>query len=119
MDTDEREKTYKKEHLKLKKLIKAVVDDEDFKKVEGLVENAAFMRASLLELQDEIRTHGYVESYQNGENQFGMKDSVYVRTYNSMVKNYTSLMKTLTGMLPMEAKAAEDTFGAFLGGGKA
>lgn len=67
---------------------------------EKLIENAAFMAVTLNELQGIINVKGYIEEYQNGENQFGTKKSSEVDIYNTMIKNFNTTMKQLIDMLP-------------------
>lgn len=77
--------------------------DKDTKKsVESLIEEAAFMAASLYELREIINRKGYTEEYQNGANQKGVKKCSEVEIYNTMVKNYMSTIKQLTDLLPKE-----------------
>lgn len=96
--------------------------DKDAKKsVESLIEEAAFMAASLYELRGIINRKGYTEEYQNGANQRGVKKCSEVEIYNTMVKNYMSTIKQLTDLLPKEAgKEVEknDGFEAFVIGRK-
>ena len=68
--------------------------------VKSLIENAAFMAVTLQDLQAIINVKGAVEKYQNGANQHGVKKSSEVEVYNSMIKNYSSVMKQLTDLLP-------------------
>ena len=90
-----------------------VADDQVIQdKIDGLVHEAAFLRASLIELKDQIRTHGYVESYQNGANQSGMKDSCYVKAYNNLLKSYTTVCKLLNDYSPAAAILKDDGFDA-------
>ena len=65
-----------------------------------LIENAAFMRIVLEDLQEIIKNEGVTESYQNGANQFGIKQSASLQSYNSLIKNYAAVIKTLDKMLP-------------------
>lgn len=65
-----------------------------------LIQNAAFMRVTLDDLQEIITKEGPVDSYQNGANQSGMKQSAALQAYNALVKNYASVIKRLTDMLP-------------------
>ena len=68
--------------------------------ISPLVQNAAFMRIALDDLQEIITKEGPVESYQNGANQSGMKQSAALQAYNALVKNYAAVIKRLTDMLP-------------------
>ena len=65
-----------------------------------LIQNAAFMRVALDDLQEIIAKEGPVESYQNGANQSGMKQSAALQAYNALVKNYASVIKKLFDELP-------------------
>ena len=65
-----------------------------------LIQNAAFMRVTLEDLQEIIADQGAVEAYQNGENQYGMKQSAALQSYNSLIKNYAALEKNLFNLLP-------------------
>lgn len=95
----EKNKQIKKEVKKLKDLYKDLEKDrKEF--AESLIENAAFMIVSLDELAAEINVNGYTTEYKNGENQFGQKKSPAVETYNTMIKNYASIMKVLEDLLP-------------------
>lgn len=69
-----------------------------------LIQNAAFMRVTLDDLQEEIEKNGVVEKYQNGQNQFGYKQSSALQSYNSLIKNYAAVNKTLSMMMPREDK---------------
>ena len=42
--------------------------------------------------------------YQNGANQWGKKKSAEADVYNTMIKNYTAIIKTLTDMAPPAPK---------------
>lgn len=88
------------------------------KSVSSLIDNAAFMAASLEELRMIINVKGYTEVYQNGENQKGIKKSAEVDIYNNLSKNYMSIMKQLLDLLPKTEAlaAAKDEFGDFVAG---
>ena len=72
--------------------------------IKPLLQNAAFTLIVLQDLQEEIARSGPVESYQNGENQHGLKPSSALTAFNSTIKNYSSLIKNLTGFLPTVPK---------------
>lgn len=79
--------------------------DENKKAViNPLVQNAAFMRVTLDDLQKIISEQGPVEHYQNGEHQFGVKQSAALQSYNALVKNYASVIKTISGFLPLSQR---------------
>ena len=70
------------------------------KSVSSLVDEAAFMAASLYELREIINRKGYTEEYQNGASQSGVKKCSEVEIYNQLIKNYMSIIKQLTDLLP-------------------
>lgn len=108
-------KTIKKELTKLKKIFKGIEPDKE-KIVEKLISNAAFMAASLEELQDIINEKGYTEEYQNGANQFGVKKCSEVEIYNTMIKNYSSVIKQLVDLLPNGGASGGDELLDFISG---
>lgn len=69
-----------------------------------LIQNAAFMRVTLDDLQEIIAEQGPVEQYMNGANQYGMKQSAALQSYNIVVKNYAAVIKNLFGLLPPEKR---------------
>ena len=87
------------EMRKLKRIFKEIPENKK-KIVEKLIDNAAFMAEQLGHLQTDIEEKGYISEYQNGENQFGTKKSPEVEVYNTMIKNYTTVIKTLCDLLP-------------------
>ena len=100
----------RKNSKELKKLKKIFKDIEPGKRqtVEKLISNAAFMAESLDALQEIIQEKGFVEEYQNGANQYGVKKCSEVEIYNTMIKNYSSIIKQLVDLLPNEAKSSGD-----------
>lgn len=86
------------------------------KSVSSLVDEAAFMAASLYELRTIINEKGYTEEYQNGENQKGVKKCSEVEIYIQLSKNYMAIIKQLTDLLPKQAPAEKsDGFDSFVG----
>ena len=104
-----------KELAKLKKIFKDI-EPQKQKTVEKLISNAAFMAESLDELQDIIREKGFTEEYQNGANQYGMKKCSEVEIYNTMIKNYTSVVKQLVDLLPDGGASGGDELLDFISG---
>lgn len=94
--------------LKKLKLIFKDIEPNKQKIVEKLISNAAFMAESLEELQEAIREKGFVEEYHNGANQSGLKKCSEVEIYNTMIKNYSSVIKQLTDLLPSDARTGGD-----------
>ena len=63
------------------------------------------MKVTLEDLQESIIMQGTTDEYQNGANQHGIKQSAQLQAYNSLIKNYANVIKTLSGLLPREKKA--------------
>lgn len=69
-----------------------------------LLQNAAFMKVTLEDLQGAINQNGVTDVYQNGANQSGTKASADLQAYNSLAKVYTALMDKLSKKLPVQIK---------------
>ena len=104
---DIKNKKIKKELSRFKKIFKDIPENRK-KLVEKTIENAAFMSVTLEELSIHIKTYGVKEKYQNGDNQYGYKESIESKTYNNMIKNYITIIKQLNDLLPDEKKINED-----------
>lgn len=103
----QKNKAIKKELNRLKKLFQDLPENK--KKIsEKLIDNAAFMSVSLEELKKDIILYGVKETYVNGKEQFGFKESIESKTYNITIKNYMAIIKQLNEMLPEEKKIDED-----------
>ena len=113
----DKDKEIKKELNKLNKIFKNI-DDDRKKIVENLIKNAAFMAVTLQELQEYIAEHGCTEEYQNGANQFGKKKSSEVEVYNSMIKNYSTIIKQLLDLAGDVGKEDKDDLMEFLSRGR-
>ena len=78
-----------------------------------MLDNAAFMAVTLEGLAKTISKKGCIEEYQNGANQSGIKKSTEVDVYNTMIKNYKSIVDTLLGLLPKNEVTDDDGFDEF------
>ena len=96
-------KQIKRELTRMKKMF-ANLPENEAKFVEPLLQNAAFMRVILEDLQAQIVENGCVEEYTNGENQGGKKMSAELSAYNTTVRNYNAVMVKLIERLPKEEK---------------
>ena len=70
--------------------------------LDGLIQNAAFMKVSLDDMQVDINKQGATDEYKNGREQFGTKASATISAYNSMIKNYNATMNELDKKVPAE-----------------
>ena len=80
------------------------IDGNQRAAVTPLIQNAAFMKVTLEDLQAAINADGTTDEYQNGANQYGVKQSAKLQAYNSLIKNYANVIKTLAQLLPPEKK---------------
>ena len=103
----EKNKIIKKEENKLKKLFKDLEENKK-KLAKSLIENAAFMSITLEDLKKDIVKYGVKETYVNGRDQYGFKESIESKTYNTMIKNYMNIIKQLNDMMPEQKKIDED-----------
>lgn len=97
-----------------KKKLKIILENMDEKTrstCERLTDEAAFMAATLEELRKIISRDGPVETYQNGENQKGLKKSAAVEAYDKMVNTYTKVTRQLVDMLPKTIKLCDENGG--------
>jgi hypothetical protein len=112
MNQADKDKLIKKEKAKLNKIFKTVEEDT-YKTVEQLINNAAFLSVTLMDLQDIINTNGIIETYQNGPDQSGTRISPAVTSYNKLITNYNAVVKTLLAINPQAAKV-DDGFAEFV-----
>ena len=73
--------------------------------VSPLIQNAAFEKVTLEDLQEQINTEGVTEIYTNGANQQGVKQSAALQSYVSLMKTYAAVIKTLAQLVPPEKRA--------------
>ena len=107
----------KSEIARLNKLFKDI-EPNKLKTAKKLIENAAFMAITLDDLQTAMNETGVISEYQNGENQWGTKKSPEVDVYNTMIKNYASIIKQLIDLAPEAAGAGNDLLSYVTGGKK-
>jgi hypothetical protein len=92
------------------KPIKVLIDAlPDAKKsiANGLLDKAVFMDDELTKLQKILKEKGWVEKYQNGATQSGLKKSSEADVYNAMIKNYNSTLKQISDLFPADGAAGE------------
>lgn len=84
----------------------------------SLIQNAAFMAISLQDLQEQIKADGWIEEYQNGENQHGKKPGSASQVYTKLISNYNAVIRELVKLLPSSdkelARIASDPMADFL-----
>lgn len=112
----EKGKIKEKEFCKMKEIFENIPKNKQ-SIVEKLIENAAFMAEQLDILQNEINEKGCVSTYQNGENQWGTKKSPEVEVYNTMAKNYASVIKQLLELVDETEQEDDELIGFLKGSG--
>lgn len=111
--TDNNYDRIKQERAKLDGIYKDL--PQDIKKTaDKLIDNAAFMAITLEDLAAIVTAKGCTETYQNGANQCGVKKSAEIDVYNTMIKNYKSVIDTLLGLRPKVEVTQDDGFESFV-----
>lgn len=80
-----------------------------------LIDREAFLLGQMIDLEKEIKRNGIKEVYQNGENQYGYKESTEYKCYVSLQKNYIQIIRQLTDLLPEAAAEELDEFEKMVG----
>lgn len=101
MKEETKRKRIEKELARISVYFKAV-DANQRAMAQPLLQNAAFMKVALEDMQELINTEGVTEEYRNGQTQYGEKPSSALQAYNATVKNYAAVIKALAQLLPKE-----------------
>ena len=72
----------------------------------ALIDRAAFITISLEDMEEQLNETGWVETYQNGESQFGLKKSAAADVHISLTKNLNAIVKQLLDLVPPAQKAS-------------
>ncbi|MBA2884769.1 hypothetical protein [Clostridium beijerinckii] len=113
----ERDKKIKQEINKIKKIFKDFQKDKT-KVLEGLINEAAFMKVSLEDTRADLIKKGLTELFEQGEQSFN-RERPEVRIYTTFMQRYSGVMKQLIDLLPVEVKKQEsDTLMEFIKKGK-
>ena len=69
--------------------------------IEGLINRAAFMRVTLEDMEKDLDEKGFVEEFSQSEKlEPYERERPVARLYNTMNKNYQSIIKQLSDLLP-------------------
>lgn len=93
--------------IKELKAIYAPLPEEKMSLALPLIENMVFIEFQMSDLQQVIQKEGFVDKYQNGNNQFGTKQSANLQSYNALVKSYNIINTRLENMLPKVTKKSK------------
>lgn len=98
-----------------RKLVSLLVDLEPERKkaAEGLIDECAFMRATLVQLRKYTDAEGLIDIMQQGSYKI-MREHPAMRTYATIITKYTAACKQLFDMLPSKPILPEgDDFDEF------
>ena len=101
----DKEKNIKQEINRIKKLYKEF-PKEKTKVLEGLINEAAFIKISLEELRENLLKNGFTEVFEQGEQRFN-RERPEVKIYTTFIQRYSNVMKQLIDLLPVEVKKEE------------
>lgn len=96
--TEEKAKKIKTELTRLKKVFKDLPEDKR-RIVGGLIQEAAFMRATLEETREIIDREGVIELFEQGSQRF-LREHPATKVYASLVNRYSAVIKQLIDLLP-------------------
>lgn len=111
-EIEAKEKMTRKEKRRLKSLLEDLEESKQ-KAADGLIDECAFMRATLSQYREYITEEGLIDVMQQGT--YAIKrEHPAVRSYNTMVQKYSAVCKMLFDMLPTKPiLTEEDGFDAF------
>ena len=111
--TVEKDKEIKREITRLTNLYKDV-DRVKRLTAKNLIEEAAFMKSTLKELKFLIDEKGPIDEMPQGEYSI-LREHPALKSYNTMVQRYSTIIKQLMDLLPKEQqKEIDDGFEDFL-----
>jgi hypothetical protein len=85
------------------------IPDDIMRIADGLIRRAAFMRITLEDYEADLDSGGYVELFSQSVNTDPYeRERPVARLYTTMNKNYQSIMKQLTDLVPKQAPKDED-----------
>lgn len=100
-----KEKKIKKETKRLMEVFKDL-EPNKLKTVDALIARAAYITVSLQELEEQLNRDGWVEEYNNGRLQSGLKKSAAAEVHISLTKNLNAIMKQLLDLVPPAQKSS-------------
>lgn len=96
----------KKEKARLMELFKDL-EPNKLQTCLALIDRAAFITISLEDVEAQLNDTGWVEPYQNGENQSGYKKSAAADVHISLTKNLNTIIKQLLELVPPAQKRSK------------
>lgn len=95
----------------LRKVFEAI-NDEKSKLALSLLDKAEFLEETLQELKARVKLDGVVTEMCQGDYTIE-RENPALKSYNTTVKNYTSVIKQLNDMLPTKEIVNDDGFEGF------
>lgn len=119
MSNKTKEERINKEIKRLKKIFSDLPENVQ-SLCEGLINRAAYMRVTLEDYEADMDANGYVEQFtQSKDTEPYERGRPVVSFYNTMAKNYQTIIKQLVERLPEDsAQEAVEEINAFISGGK-
>jgi hypothetical protein len=103
-----KEERIAKEERRLKRIYRDLPKDKT-SVADGLIRRASYMRTTLEDLEKDLDENGMWEMFSQSENQEPYeRERPAARLYNTINKNYQSIIKQLTDLLPKEVPKDED-----------
>ena len=103
------EKNIKKEYERLKQLF-SNVDETKAELVDQLLNEAAFMKVQLTNLQLQIRKYGAIQISNKG----AQRQTEAAKYYTKLVNSYGTVIKTLNSILAKNVTDDDDEFDLFM-----
>ena len=112
-----REEQISKEKRRLNSIYRNI-PKENKSIIEGLIQRAAYMRITLEWMEVDLDENGFVELFSQSEKTEPYeRERPIARLYNTMNKNYQSIIKQLSDLIPkQEVKVKDDGFDDFVNG---
>ena len=90
-------------------------NDNTSKLALSLLDKAEFLEETLQKLQEKVKQDGVVTTMCQGSYDID-RENPALKSYNTTIKNYTSVIKQLNDMLPVNQDSKDDEFDKFGGG---
>lgn len=94
--------------INLEQLKKQVDKDENINQpvAYDLIEELSFMKETMEELKNTVRTHGATYIFTQGEQSY-LKESPAMKSYNTTVSKYNATLKQLLSLLPQDTEESD------------
>lgn len=111
-EIEAKEKLIRSEKRRLKSLLGDLPENKK-KAAEGLIDECAFMRATLKQYREYITTEGLIDIMPQGDYSI-KREHPAVRSYSTLVQKYATVCKQLFDMLPTKVAVPDvDDFDEF------